>query len=279
MKRILLFIILASLFFAGCAKTARIRRPSAKIALSEKIEDPSPAFTVGERLTYMVAWKGIRVGTGTITIEELTSFKGYEVYKVVAIARTNEFLSRLYKVEDTFISYIDTGKLISRHYESIQREGRYKKDLVVDYDFDKKIAIYKNLLDGSVKTCKIEENVQDPVSAAFFFRTIQAKVGDTIKITVNLNERNYEIFANISKRAEVVFPGIGAFDAFLLKPYVMKEGKRQRDASAWGYISSDEKRLGLYIVLKILKIPLVGEVTATLEKVEYLNSQRRSPDP
>ncbi|MEE9500291.1 MAG: DUF3108 domain-containing protein [Candidatus Omnitrophota bacterium] len=270
-KRIFAILVLVA-FTAGCAKTARIGRPPISEMASQEIAEPKPSFIVGEKFTYLIAWKGIPVGTATATIEELTTFKEYEVYKIVVIAETNDFLSKLYRVEDRFTSYMDKDKLVSRHYEAIQREGKYRKHLVVDYDFQKYIATYKNLKDGSVKTCRIEKNVQDPVSAAYFFRTVPLRVGDKIKIIVNLNEKNYDIFGAIDKRASITLSEMGTFDAFLIKPYVKLKGKRLRRANVWGYLSADKKRLGLFWVLKVLEIPWIGEVTATLKKVEYISS-------
>src|SRR4030042_427971 len=216
----LLLILVLLIFTAGCARTAKIRRPMASEVVSKEIVEPKPFFTVGERLTYIVAWKGIPVGRATATVDGMVNYRGYEAYKIVVIAKSNDFLSKLFRIEDIFTSYIDKDKLISRHYEATIREGSYKKDLVVDYDFQKRIAIYRNLRDGSEKTCPIEENVRDPVSAAYFFRVMPINVGDKVKITVNLNEKNYEIFCNVDKIATITLPEIGSFDAFLIKPYV-----------------------------------------------------------
>ena len=269
-KRI--FVILALLaFVSGCAKTARIGRASIGEMASQEIAEPESSFTVGERFTYLIAWKGIPVGTATATIEALTTFKEYEVYKIVVTVKTNDFLSKLFRVEDRFTSYMDKDALISRHYEAVQREGKYRKNLVVDYDFQKYIATYKNLKDGSVKVSPIEKNVQDPVSAAYFFRTVPVRIGDEIKITVNLNEKNYDIFADIDKSATITLPEMGTFDAFLIRPYVKLKGKRERRANVWGYLSGDKNRLPLLWVLKVLEIPWIGEVTATLKKVEYIS--------
>ncbi|MBL7156937.1 MAG: DUF3108 domain-containing protein [Candidatus Omnitrophica bacterium] len=272
MKKRIFVLLLLLLFAAGCARTAKIRRLAVRDSAGEEIAKPSARFTVGERFTYVAAWKGIHVGRVTATIEDLIRFKGYEVYKIVVVAKTSDFLSKLFKVEDTFISYMDKDKLISRGFEATIREGRYKKDLVVDYDFEKCVATFKNLRDGTVKTCPIEENVQDPISAAYFFRTIPVKVGDRIKLTVNLNEKNYEVFGNIEKSSITTVPAIGTFNAFLVRPYIKLKGKLERRGKAWGYFSQDEKRIGLYMVVKVLEIPWIGEITATLERVEYLQA-------
>jgi len=271
MRKYTILILSIVLALNGCARQATVRRLSVKAAAIEKIAEAQKTFTVGEQLTYAISWKGIPVGRATATIEEITTIDGYEVYKIVVVARANDFLSKIYKIEDTYTTYMDTKKFISRRYEAIRREGNYKKDLVVTYDFDKLIAYYKNLRDGTVKTCPIDKNVQDPVSASYFCRTISANVGETIELAVNLNEKNYKIYGFIEKRALVTLPKLGAFNAVLVKPYVKLDGKRQKRANAWGYFSTDERRLGLYGFVKVLELLWIGEITATLEKVEYLD--------
>ena len=269
MKKYIFTLLVLSVFVTGCAGMAKISQSRIREPLLTEIAEPAARFTVGEKFTFIAAWKGIHVGTATATVSELTDYKGYEVYKIVVVAKTTEFLSKLFRVEDTFVSYMDKDKLISRGFEATIREGRYKKDLVVDYDLEKNIAIYKNLKDGTVKTCPVEENVQDPISAAYFLRAAPLKVGDSVQVTVNLNEKNYEIFANIEKRSCITIPGMDTFDAFLVRPYVKLEGKRQKKGTAWGYLSSDNRRIALYMVVRVLEIPWIGNVTATLAKIEY----------
>lgn len=255
----------------GCMRTARISRPPAGAMKADQVLAPEARLTLGEKLTFRARWNGIPVGRATATVEEIMPFKGYKVYKVVVVVRTNKVLSTLFKVEDTFTSYIDTTTLTSRHFEGIIREGRYKKDVVVDYDFENSIASYTNLLDGNVKTAPIEKNVHDPISAAYFFRTMPVTVGDDVRLIVNLNEKNYEAVAVIGKKVKVKISRLGSFNAFLVKPYVKLHGKRERRGEAWGYLSCDEKRFCLYLVVKVLEIPWIGRVAATLEKVEYVS--------
>jgi len=261
-------MLLILVFLCGCARGAKVRRLSKLDISQQKISIPKHELTVGEEFTFLVAWRGISIGKAVATIEELTTFKGYEVYKVVVTAKTNKFLSKLFPVDDTFISYIDRDKRISRHFEAIIKEGKYRKHLVVDFDFEKYIATYRNLKDGSVKTCPINKDVQDPVSAFYFFRTMPLSLGDTIDISVNHNEKNYGVVVNIDKKAELIVPKIGKFEAFLITPYLKLDGKRMRRAKTRGYLSSDKNRLPLYVSVKVLEIPWLGVVTATLMNVD-----------
>lgn len=271
MRRILLFVILAALATGGCAGTAIIRRaPLEELVLAE-IPEPKPYLTVGEKLTFRAAWKGISIGRGTAFVSELTKHKGYDVYKVVVKARTNAFLSKLFRVDDTFTSYIDKHTLTTRGFEGIIREGRYKKDVIVDFDFEKNIASYTNTRDGTVKTAPIEKDIHDPISAAYSFRTSVFKGGEKIRYIVNLNEKNYEIIVNIGDMAKITIPGLGSFNAFLVEPYVRLGGKRQNRGKAWGYITADEKRIPPFVAVRVLEIPWIGQVTATLENVEYVS--------
>ena len=278
MKARILTVLAIVLVISGCAGTATVRRIIASEALPEKVTSPETTFTVGEKLTFEGAWKGINIGTATATVEELTTFKGYEVYKIVAVVKTNKFLSTLFPVEDIFTSYVDSTTFTSRHYEAKRREGNYRKHLVVDYDFDKLTASYTNLRDGTVKTSAIVKDVHDPISASYFCRTIPINVGEEVKIKVNLNEKNYEITAPIAKKVNMVIKGLGTFESFLIKPYIKLEGKQQKRARTWGYISTGEKRLPLYGDVKVLEIPWLGNVTGTLKKIEYVEPAKRQKD-
>ena len=270
-RRILVFLLLVLFCISGCARTATIKRLKASKVIQDKIIKPKHYFIVGEKLTFLGAWKGIPIGKATATVEEITKFKDYEVYKIVVVAKTNDFLSKFFKVEDTFTSYVDTTTLTSRHYESIIKEGNYRKNLVIDYDFEKNIALSTNLRDGSVKTCLVEKNVHDPISAAYFVRTMPMKIGDVIEITVHQSEENYVVGGKIEKKSVVTLPTLGAFTAFLIRPYLKLKGKKLGWAKIWGYTSDDENRFILYLHINVLKIPWVGEVTGTLEKIEYIS--------
>ena len=264
MRKLILLVLFVLTISAGCGG-----KKASDLTKSELLP-----FTVGEKSTYVIAWKGIPVGRATATIEELTTFKGHEVYKVVVIAKTTAFLSKLFKVEDSFISYMDKDTLLSRHYECTIREGKYKKDLIVDYDLDNLKAIYKNLQDGSVKTCPIKKEIHDPVSGTYFFRTIPLKVGENIEITINQSEENYGIYGSVEKRSKVDLGKFGKRDTFLIKPYLKLKGKKLKRANTWGYVSADNRRLILFVSVKVLEIPWIGEVTATLEKVEYISPSK-----
>ncbi|MFC1570758.1 DUF3108 domain-containing protein [Candidatus Omnitrophota bacterium] len=255
---------LAAIVFTGCASTGKVTKIK---ETEEKVIDvmlTKPSFHTRKRLTYLIAWNRIPVGKITAESGDIINYKGRDVYTLKVVTESNKFLSKIYRVEDTYTSYVDTQTISSRRYEANRKEGRYDKHVIVEYDFDNMEAIYYSILDGSIKRCSIEENVQDPVSAMCYFMTTPVKLGDELKLTINLNEKNYKMFGKIESVDVVKLRKLGSFPAFKLRPYAELKGERVKKGRAWGYFSADKNRYPIY---GVVLIPF-GRVTATLVSVE-----------
>lgn len=268
---ILLTFAFIACFIQGCAKTGTVKKIDrsdniSEAAAQEEISRRIP-FHVNKRFVYLIAWNGIPVGSVTAESGDVIEYRGREVYVVTIVTASNKFLSRIYRVEDTYISYIDTETMSSMRYEANREEGSYRKKIIVEYDFDKMEAIYYSLLDGSVKRCDIKENVQDPVSAMCYFMTLPLKVGDRISYVVNLNEKNYDLYGEVKDIEVVKLPEMGNFPAFRIVPSASLKGKEYRRGRGWMYFSADDSRYPLY---GVVRIPF-GRVTATLRSVEDID--------
>ncbi|MFC1548877.1 DUF3108 domain-containing protein [Candidatus Omnitrophota bacterium] len=267
---IVIFSVFILLGIQGCANTGTVKRltPSSEISGEKAVEDISrkTRFHTGKRLTYLIAWNNIPVGSIVTETGNIMKYKGRDVHVVTLVTESNKFLSKIYRVEDTYISYVDTETISSRRYEANRREGNYRKHVIVEYDFNNLEATYTSLTDGSVKRCKIRKNVQDPLSAMCYFMTLPIKLDEKINITVNLNEKNYELFAMVEDIDMVTLRGLGAFPAFKIRPYAELRGARVKKGRAWMYFSADENR---YPLRGVVRIPF-GRVTATLRSVEEI---------
>ncbi|MFQ5952169.1 MAG: DUF3108 domain-containing protein [Candidatus Omnitrophota bacterium] len=269
MQKIQFFIILLIIFsIAGCATTGTVKSIRQAEGISEEGIAASmsvkPGFHVRKRLTYLMAWNSIPIGSIVAEIGDIREYQGRDVYVVTLVTRSNKFLSKIYNVEDTYITYIDTGTMTSRRYEADRKEGNYRKHVIVEYDFDKSEAIYTNLTDGSVKRCPIEKNVQDPLSVVCYFMTLPVKLGDKIGMTVNLNEKNYKLYGQIESVDIVKLPRLTSYPAFKIRPYAVLGNKRVKKGSGWMYFMAGKNRYPLY---GVVWIPF-GRVTSTLSKIE-----------
>ncbi|RKY40878.1 MAG: hypothetical protein DRP85_07720 [Candidatus Makaraimicrobium thalassicum] len=263
---IISFLIIFNLL--GCADTGTVRRARSVRDISEKealdTMSAKPRFNARRRFTYLMAWNNIPIGRIIAEVGDIKNYRGRDVYPVTLVTESNKFLSRIYRVEDTYISYIDTRTMTSRRYEADRKEGSYRKHVIVEYDFDEMEAVYTNLTDGSVKRCPIEENVQDPLSAICYFMTLPVVPGEKISMTVNLNEKNYRLFGKIGNIDVVRLSRLGSFPAFKVRPYVELGSERVRKGKAWVYFAGDKRRYPLY---GVVLIPF-GRVTATLREVK-----------
>ena len=271
MRKIQVIILLLLISWtSGCASTGTIKSlEKAKNVSKENIAASmlaKPHFFTRERLTYLMAWNRIPIGSIVAEVGEVSTYRGRDVYVVRLVTRSNKFLSKIYNVEDIYTSYIDTKTMTSRRYEADRKEGNYRKHVIVEYDFDKNEAINTNLTDGTVKRSTIEKNVQDPLSALCYFMTLPVGLGDKISMTVHLNEKNYKLFGKIESVDVVKLPALGGFPAFRVRPYAVLDSKRVKKGHGWLYFMVDKKR---YPVYGIVWIPF-GVVTSTLSKVEEI---------
>lgn len=269
MRNVQLVILLILLFLtAGCASTGAVKTISSTGDVTEetvaKAIQEVPDVQVKKRLIYLMAWNNIPVGRIIAESGEIIEYKGRKAHKVTLLTESNKFLSKIYRVEDKYTSYIDTESMTSLHYEADRKEGNYRKHLVVEYDFEGMEAVYTNLTDGSVKRCSIETNVQDPLSTVFYFMALPLKVGEEVAITVNLNEKNYKLFGKVEDISMIKLRDLGEIPAFKIRPYAEVSGKRVKKGRVWMYFAADKRRFPLY---GVVSIPF-GKVTATLRSVE-----------
>lgn len=211
-----------------------------------------------------MAWNKIPVGRIIAWVGDIKKYRGNDVYIVTLKTESNKFLSKIYKVEDTYTTYIDVNTMTSRRYEADRKEGNYRKHVVVEYDFDEKKATYTNLTDGSVKYCETKEDVQDPLSAMCYFMTLPVSLNDEINITINLNEKNYELYGRVESLDVIRLRELGSFPAFRLRPYAVLRGERVKKGRGYMYFAASKKRYPLY---GALWTPF-GKVTATLRTIE-----------
>ncbi len=218
-----------------------------------------------EKLTYRVEWLGIGVGTITASIKGIKKIQGRDAYELEIIADTNAFCSRIYPVHDRYISYMDCEKLYTLRHEVYRRDGRYKKDASTDFDRARGKAYFKNFLDKSEKTIDITPDIQDPVSMAYFFRTVPLEIGRHEEFHVYNNESTYLLCGVADRRKTVRLPGLAPIEAFRIQPYARLEGAVVRKGRASMYVSCDGKRVP---VTGSVRAPLFTEITAYLAKVE-----------
>lgn len=268
-------LVVICIFMAGCTGLPTFKSipdisVSAQAALkaqevNKRIVDLRlPEF---QKLTFEVRWLGIRVGTLTTAILGIKNYQGRDVYVLEATMQTNSFLSKIYRIEDRFVSYMDVQNLSTVRHEVYRRDGKYIKDAITEFDQVAHKASFKNLIDKTEKTFEIPEGVHDILTACYYFMLLPVNVGEKIEYFVCNNEKNYQFYGMIDSRSTIKIP---AFDnketeALLILPYAKLKGKKVDEGDVNAYFSNDKVKIPL---MAIVKGPLFTEVSIALVKVD-----------
>lgn len=223
-----------------------------------QIDAPLTTFTVGESLFFDVSWMGIPIGYGSLEVKEKVKIRGREAFHIIAIARTNEFLSRLYPVYDEIHSWIDCEKFYSLEFSKDLKEGRYRADEKIIYDHGAKKAFYESFRNHSKKEINIPSGVQDFVSAFYWFRLQPLQVGRDLHTLVNSEAENWDLEIRPIKTAIKEFRGGQVMTTVLVEPRTKLKGILYDRGQAWVYFTTDSRRLPIWIVLQTPFGPVVG---------------------
>ncbi|HEU4365711.1 MAG TPA: DUF3108 domain-containing protein [Candidatus Krumholzibacteria bacterium] len=214
-------------------------------------------FGVGEKLVFSVQYGLITAGEATLEVRNLATIRERPCYRIVSDARTNDFFSKFYQVRDRYESYMDTTELYSLHYEKHIREGKFKRDEVVEFDQSGHRAIYKD------KVVPIPPMAHDVLSALYFVRTLPLEVGQSVAIANHIDGKNYPLIVKVHGRERVKVDA-GEFDCLVVEPILRGPGVFTQKGRLTVWLTDDEIRMPVLMKSKVV----IGHVAAILKSYE-----------
>jgi len=94
-------------------------------------------FQPGEKMHYTLKWGVMSAGEATLEVHDMDVIQGVEAYHFVMTARSNSFIDVFFKVRDRIDSYADAGMNHSLYYKKDQHEGKTRRNIRVDFDWEK----------------------------------------------------------------------------------------------------------------------------------------------
>jgi hypothetical protein len=225
-------------------------------------------FSPGEKLTFQLKWVFIPVGEAVLKVLPIETRSGINAYHFVLTAKTNSFFDKLYKVRDRIDAYTDVEMTRSVLYKKIQREGKSKRDVVVNFDWVKNQAQYSNF---NKKQAPIEllPGSFDPLSAFYFMRLSDLK-NTVLKRPVTDGKKCVIGKATVIKRETIKVEG-NTYDTYLIEPelkHVRGVFEKSKDARIQLWVTADRR----HIPVKIKSRVVVGTFVGELVTVEGLTS-------
>ena len=215
------------------------------------------AFQVGEKLTYMVKWKGMAGGTAVMQVNKIVKISGRDAYYVTLSTRSSRFFDVFYKIRDVIESYIDREGIFTWKQRKKLRGGNYRSNKETIYDQEKHRALYEG------KNIDIPFYVQDSLSSVYYLRTQDLRKGDSLIIDTNDDGKNYSAEVKVLGIEKVVTPS-GKYEALKMEVIWKRKGKIHTESSQI-WLNNDERK----IPVKIERQEKMGKITMLLKEAKF----------
>ena len=236
-----------------------------QLSLSQETnqQEKLPAFEPGEKLTYSLGWQFIVVGHATLEVLPDEEIDGKPVRSFEMKAKTGKVVGSIFKVDDILSSLAEYDVSRSLGYAKIQREGKTKRDVSVEFDWENLNALYTETIGGSSRVTPILENTLDPLSAFYFVRTQEFDVGSVIKGPMSDGKRCKEVEIKVVGRERIKVNG-KKYDTLRLEPNLKDVGgvfEKSKDATMVIWVTDDHRHIPVKMKSKVV----VGSFVAELE--------------
>ena len=217
-------------------------------------------FYPGEKLTFKVRWSFITAAKVTLEVLPCENINGEPALHFLYTAKTSKFVDAFYKVRDRIESYANLDMTRSLLYKK-NHEGKSTKDIVVEFDWEKKEARYIDK--GSVTdSVQISDNTFDPLSVFYAFRIGQPDSNNEIVVNVADGKRLIKGTGKIVKKQKIRVSG-KTYNTLLVEPELEGVGgvfKKAKDSKLKIWVTDDKKRIPVRIKSRVT----VGSFVASL---------------
>ena len=228
----------------------------------ESDQEKLPAFEPGEKLKYSLGWQFIVAGHATLEVQPDEEWEGRKVRCFSMKAKTRKTVDHLFKVRDSLSSITEYDLSRSLAFTKIQREGKTKRDVTVDFDWTNLKANYFEALKGKSLQIDIPENTLDPLSSFYFVRNQELEVGKVIKGPMTDGKRAKEAEIKVVKRERIKVNG-KKYDTFKLVPDLKDVGgvfEKSKNAKVEIWCTADHRHIPVLMKSKVV----VGSFRAEL---------------
>jgi hypothetical protein len=212
------------------------------------------AFEVGEKLEFSVKYGKIKAGTAVMEIPEIVSHDGYDCYRIVSTAYSNDFVSVFYKVRDSVTTMVDVAGIFPRKFAKHLREGGYKSDRTTFFNQKDHLAITGN------DTIPTYSFVQDALSSLYFLRTQEIVPGKEILIDNHTDKKNYPLKIIVHKKESIEVPA-GKFNCIVVEPVMRAEGIFKAKGSIKIWLTDDRYKMPVMMKSEVF---FLGSISAQL---------------
>jgi hypothetical protein len=253
------------MFFLAVAIVFRAHAGAPRMESSAQTPQYHPKFypfDKGESAIFQGSWLGIPVASAEIQTTPVF-MNGKKFYHAKLQASTWKYLELVWKMRDSVESVFDSQTMRPHRFVFHQRENRRKTDTTASFDPNTHKWSVQRQEGAKVKDFEfVSQSTMDPISAVYLVRSLDFKIGDTLRLEVFGGKSRYLVLLDVVSKERIEVRS-HSFDAYKIVPRVWNIGsegyaERMRQSTVW--ISADDKRTPL----KIVSQAFVGSVSIEL---------------
>ncbi|MDT7041262.1 DUF3108 domain-containing protein [Candidatus Nitronereus thalassa] len=212
-----------------------------------------------ESLQYSISLLGIPAGTATMETFSQTLANGLSVLQLNSTAKSNDFISLFFPVNNMVRSTVNAHTLLPLHLLFQRREGTRHEDFDITFDHEaRQVTILKK---GERRTMPIPNQTHDGLSCLYFLRQMSRLVpGQSVMLTIHHDKNNYEVEVQV-ETIELVQGPWGAAEAIRLLAVMPFRGIFLNEGNIRFWLTNDVQRIPLKMEARVI----VGSVQAVLE--------------
>jgi hypothetical protein len=220
---------------------------------------PAP-FVPGERLEFQLRWTVVPAGKAVMEVMPMKTIDGSKVYHFRLTARSNGFVDMFFKVRDCIDAYATADMTHAVRYSHQQHEGKTRRQIKVDFDWNKEMAIYND--GGKDRQVDVLPGTFDPLSVFYKTRMAEFRKDGMIQCPVSDGKKCVTGMAHIVKK-EMITTSCGTYETYLLEPDLRDVGgvfEKDKNAKIRLWVTADERRMPVKIASKVAVGSFVGEL-------------------
>jgi hypothetical protein len=205
------------------------------------------SFVPGESYKYKIKYGIFTVGEALVDVDnQYYIVNNRPCYKVNVVGRTAG-MTNIFKVKNTYRTYLDTSAFIPQRFIYSARENNFKRDQVVHFYHDKNEVV--KIEKEESKTFQVPNNIQDVVSGYYFLRTIdysKMQIGSSLSAPLFFDEELYNMKIKYAGKG-TINTKYGKLKVIKLNPVLPKNDLFKGENAIRIWVSDDQNKVPMLI--------------------------------
>jgi hypothetical protein len=196
-----------------------------------------------EVLNYSAYFSGIHVANATLKSKQKKDLNNKDILNIEFQAKSRSSVKYIFPINDIISIDVETENWEPIRVEKKLREGNYIHNSVAEFNHDERKFIFKK------DTIAFLENVMNPYSLIYFFRTKTLTPDTSYQINIVDNKKIMALSFNVEHREKIIIPK-GSFFANKIWPQ-RNDGRPFKNAGKMTIWYSENEKIPVMINLKL----------------------------